>query len=123
MHAASKLLKPKGESKSLLDPFYRWFNRGFERATEIYISIAKLILRRWIIGLALIAMFTGGVVWLGKNVPSGFVPEEDQGYIMVSTTLRAALATAPAAGLVRPAVCTSSRSYCAKFDPRYGVES
>jgi HAE1 family hydrophobic/amphiphilic exporter-1 len=84
---ASKLLKPKGESKSLLDPFYRWFNRVFESATEIYISIAKLILRRWIIGLALIALFAVGVVWLGKNVPSGFVPEEDQGYIMVNVQL------------------------------------
>ena len=37
---AAMLLKPKGEQKSFLDPFYNWFNRVFGRFTDGYISFA-----------------------------------------------------------------------------------
>ena len=84
---ASRLLKPRGESKSLLDPFYRWFNRVFDRATEIYIGIARFIIRRWVLGMLLIVAVMAGVVWLGGAIPAGFVPEEDQGYILVNVQL------------------------------------
>jgi HAE1 family hydrophobic/amphiphilic exporter-1 len=84
---ASKLLRPAGERRSLLAPFYRWFNRVFERATGIYVAVAGVVVRRWIVGLGLIAALMVGVVWLGSAVPGGFVPEEDQGYIMVNVQL------------------------------------
>jgi len=84
---ASKLLKPKGEKKSLLDPFYRWFNRVFEKSTEIYVKIAGLVVRRWLLGLGLIAALMAGIVWLGGAIPGGFVPEEDQGYILINVQL------------------------------------
>jgi HAE1 family hydrophobic/amphiphilic exporter-1 len=84
---AAKLLKPKGESKSLLDPFYRWFNRLFEKATNVYIAIATLFVKRWVVGLLLIAGLMVGIVWLGAAIPGGFVPEEDQGYILVNVQL------------------------------------
>ena len=84
---ASKLLKPKGESKSFLDPFYRWFNRVFEKATGIYVAIAAWVVRRWVLGLVSIAALMVGVVWLGGAIPAGFVPEEDQGYILINVQL------------------------------------
>jgi HAE1 family hydrophobic/amphiphilic exporter-1 len=84
---ASKLLKPKGESKSILDPFYRWFNRVFDKATTIYIAIAAHVMRRWVVGLLLIAVLMVGIVWLGGAIPGGFVPEEDQGYIIINVQL------------------------------------
>ena len=46
---AAKLLKPKGDSRSFLDPFYRWFNRVFDRATGIYVAIAGVMVKRWAI--------------------------------------------------------------------------
>jgi len=84
---ASKLLKPKGDKKSLLDPFYRWFNRVFDKATNTYVAIANLVVRRWVVGLLLIAALMAGIVWLAGAIPGGFVPEEDQGYIMANVQL------------------------------------
>jgi HAE1 family hydrophobic/amphiphilic exporter-1 len=84
---ASMLLKPKGDKKSLLDPFYRWFNRVFEWATGVYLAIARFVVQRWAVGLLIIAALVAGVVWLGGQIPSGFVPEEDQGYILVNVQL------------------------------------
>ena len=84
---ASMLLKPKGDSRSFLDPFYRWFNRVFDRATGIYVAIARVMVKRWAIGLLCIAVLVAGVVWLGGAIPGGFVPEEDQGYILVAMQL------------------------------------
>ncbi len=84
---ASMLLKPKGDSRSLLDPFYRWFNRVFERATDIYVAIAGVVIKRSAIGLLCIAALVVGIVWLGAAIPAGFVPEEDQGYILVNVQL------------------------------------
>lgn len=84
---ASKLLRPKGDRKSLLDPFYRGFNRVFSWSTEIYLSIARFVVRRWLLGLASIALLIFGIIWLGGQIPGGFVPEEDQGYVMANIQL------------------------------------
>ncbi|MHC4452840.1 MAG: efflux RND transporter permease subunit, partial [Planctomycetota bacterium] len=84
---ASMLLKPKGESKSFLDPFYNWFNRLFEKATAVYLSIAGVVVKRPVVGLLCIAALVAGIVWLGGAIPGGFVPEEDQGYIMANVQL------------------------------------
>jgi HAE1 family hydrophobic/amphiphilic exporter-1 len=84
---ASKLLRPKGDKKSLLDPFYRGFNRVFARATEAYLGVARFVVRHWLLGLGAIAVLIVGVVWLGGQIPGGFVPEEDQGYILVNAQL------------------------------------
>jgi HAE1 family hydrophobic/amphiphilic exporter-1 len=84
---ASRLLRPKGEGKSLLDPFYRAFNRVFERATGVYVAIAEWVIRHWLLGLTTIAVLVVGVVWLGGAIPQGFVPEEDQGYFLIHVQL------------------------------------
>jgi HAE1 family hydrophobic/amphiphilic exporter-1 len=84
---ASKLLRPKGDKKSLLDPFYRGFNRMFEWATGIYLGIARFVVSRWVVGIVLIGVLVAGVVWLGGQIPGGFVPEEDQGYILANVQL------------------------------------
>lgn len=84
---ASMLLKPKGESRSPLDPFYRWFNRVFERATAFYLAVAGVVVKRPAVGLLCIAALVAGIVWLGGAIPGGFVPEEDQGYIMANVQL------------------------------------
>jgi HAE1 family hydrophobic/amphiphilic exporter-1 len=59
----------------------------FGKATNGYISVTTVLVRKFVIGLVLI----GGLTWLTmglvKRIPSGFVPEEDQGYIMVNAML------------------------------------
>jgi HAE1 family hydrophobic/amphiphilic exporter-1 len=40
-----------------------------------------------LVGMVLIAGFVAGIVFLGGAVPGGFVPEEDQGYLLVNAQL------------------------------------
>ncbi|GAB3681295.1 efflux RND transporter permease subunit [Salinisphaera aquimarina] len=71
-------LKPSKEKRAL--PF-RLFNKGFAKATGAYLWGVNLLLKRVILGLVL---FVGVLVaiWLvSARVPSGLLPQEDQGYI------------------------------------------
>lgn len=75
------LLKPKVKGSGPLQKFYDWFNRVFGRATDGYVGLCRVAVRKSFISL----LFLAGMVVLtgmfGKAVPSGFLPEEDQGYL------------------------------------------
>jgi len=83
------LLKPKPttESKSLLAKFFRGFNKAFDRATEGYGRWVHVLLRRGLLTSMLLLLFIGGAGGLGKIIPSGFIPEEDQGYLFAVMSL------------------------------------
>ena len=84
---AAMLLKPKGEQKSFLDPFYSWFNRVFGRFTDGYISFTSILIRktvRSLIFIGIVIALTGGLV---KSLPTGFLPDEDNGYFMINVQL------------------------------------
>jgi hydrophobe/amphiphile efflux-1 (HAE1) family protein len=84
---AALLLKPATGKKTLLTPFYRIFNRAFGAGTNGYISLAGFFVRKLIVSVVLV----GGIVFLTVRligrIPQGFIPEEDQGYIMVNAML------------------------------------
>ena len=81
------LLKPTGGKKSLLTPFYNWFNRVFGRSTNAYVTFAHLLIRRTFFSVTFILALCFVIVVLVRHIPGGFVPEEDQGYIMVNAQL------------------------------------
>ena len=85
---AALLLKPPTGKRTLLTPFYNWFNRIFGRTTDAYVSFAGILIRKMFRSLA----FIGVLVWrhrvvLVRHIPAGFVPEEDQGYLLVNALL------------------------------------
>src|SRR5436189_1154913 len=43
---AAMLLKPATGKKTLLTPFYNWFNRVFGRGTDAYVSFAGILIRK-----------------------------------------------------------------------------
>jgi len=81
------LLKPKKESKGLLARFFKWFNKIFDRLTNSYIKAAGFFVRKMIVSLTILGIIVGVAVLLGMKIPTGFVPEEDQGYFIISTLL------------------------------------
>jgi hydrophobic/amphiphilic exporter-1 (mainly G- bacteria), HAE1 family len=91
---AAIFLKPHATHAGGLRPtlkqrFDAAFNRGFEQLTNRYLSGLRFLFRRkWIsiTGLALILVAT---VWIVKRTPTGFIPPEDQGFIVISITLPA----------------------------------
>ncbi|HSN71745.1 MAG TPA: multidrug efflux RND transporter permease subunit [Steroidobacteraceae bacterium] len=84
---AAMLLRPPQEQKSLLEPFFRGFNRVFERATGQFMGYTGFFVRRLLRAGLLLAVLTIGLLWLFRAVPGGFVPEEDQGYILAAVQL------------------------------------
>lgn len=62
--------------------FFRKFNKGFGGLTKFYTDTVNLTLHHKIIGAIVFAGIIGAVVFLFKVVPGGFVPAEDQGYVV-----------------------------------------
>ncbi len=81
------LLRPRGESKGALAWVFGGFNRLFERATRGYVSTSRFLIRKAVLGVAILVGFTALAVLAGRRVPSGFIPEEDQGYFFLNVQL------------------------------------
>jgi hydrophobe/amphiphile efflux-1 (HAE1) family protein len=79
---AAMLLKPPGEEKSFMDPFFRWFNNVFEISTARFMVLSKFFTTKLVRSGALLISLIVALVLLFQIVPAGFVPEEDQGYVM-----------------------------------------
>jgi HAE1 family hydrophobic/amphiphilic exporter-1 len=84
---AALLLRPRGESKGFLRRLGDKFNHAFGRATDGYVSINRRLVRKLAIPLLLLAGVTALSVVLGGKLPSGFVPDEDQGYMVIGVQL------------------------------------
>ncbi len=81
------LLKPKEGSGGLLKGFFNWFNRTFTRVTNAYVRVCGALIRKSVIALILIALFTAGAGFFGSKIPSSFLPDEDQGYLYINLQL------------------------------------
>ncbi|MGC1290513.1 MAG: efflux RND transporter permease subunit, partial [Candidatus Acidiferrales bacterium] len=81
------LLRPKKPSKGPLRKFFDSFNRVFGRTTDGYVRASAALIRKS--GVAVIALLLFGVVavFFGEKLPSGFLPDEDQGYAYVNLQL------------------------------------
>ena len=73
--------------RSVLGPFYERFNRAFGRGTEAYSGFTAILVGKMRRSLVFIVGLAGIAVLLADRVPSGFVPEEDQGFLLVNLML------------------------------------
>ena len=85
------LLKPHSDSdhqpKGFVQRFYSAFNTGFDSMTNKYkSSVQFLSAKKWLAMIG-IALFAGLFWFLLKTTPSGFVPNEDQSFIMADISL------------------------------------
>jgi multidrug efflux pump len=79
------ILKPTHEGKKFA--LYRWFNNVFDRITHTYHGHVGSAVRhapRWMIVFVLISMLA---VFLYTKLPTGFVPNEDQGFALAIVSL------------------------------------
>src|SRR5512137_1260404 len=75
------MLKPKKKGTGPLQKFYDWFNRVFGRATDGYVSLCGMAIRKSKTSLLLLVGVTVLAGISGKSLPTGFLPDEDQGFI------------------------------------------
>ncbi|MGB1129961.1 MAG: efflux RND transporter permease subunit, partial [Haloferula sp.] len=67
--------------------FFRIFNNGLHSATTGYVRIVRVAIKLAIVSiLAFIGVTTLSILGLGR-LPTGFVPQEDEGYCMIGVQL------------------------------------
>src|ERR1700731_3327401 len=98
---AALLLRPKKEPRGPLGFFFKGFNKFFDSATNGYVRVCSLLMRRGILCVLFLILVMIASGWLGGKIPSGFFPTEDQGYLYANLTLP------EAASLQRTAAATS----------------
>ena len=83
------LLKSHGKSqkKNGLDKFMDGFNNGFDKLSGRYKNILGRIVSRRMVTFGVLIAFCVGTYFLNNNLPSGFIPNEDQGmfYAIIQT--------------------------------------
>src|ERR1700760_4995097 len=84
---SSMLLRPRSKTRGPLGWFYDRFNRVFGRATHGYVNWSRLAIRKAALSFALLAVVAVGAGLFGSRLPSGFLPEEDQGYVYLALQL------------------------------------
>jgi len=84
---SSLILKPKKKARGPIGAFYRGFNRVFGSATNGYVTLCGWFIRKFVISLLLLVIMTAGIGVIGRHVPGGFLPEEDQGYLYAGIQL------------------------------------
>jgi len=70
------------------------FERGIEGARSGYVVIVARFARVSLIGIVAVGAAGGGIAFLGSSLPGGFLPNEDQGYLIVDVQLPDAAALA-----------------------------
>ena len=81
------LLQPRKKMRGPLGWFFRAFNRAFGRSRDGYIGVSRVLIRKSGFSLLFLALVALLGVAMGKKLPSSFLPEEDQGYMMITMTL------------------------------------
>jgi len=66
---------------------FKWFNRAFSALTDRYAQLVNLTLHHRILGASVFGAVIVACVVLFKMVPGGFVPAEDQGYLISALVL------------------------------------
>src|SRR5205809_836007 len=85
---AALLLRPgKKESRGLASRFFGAFNRFFEKSTNGYVNISRLLVRRTLLSAMALLLVFGITAHMGKRLPSSFLPDEDQGFVLLQALL------------------------------------
>jgi HAE1 family hydrophobic/amphiphilic exporter-1 len=81
------LLKPRSPGKGWLGKVFGRFNRAFEVTTNGYMRWTAVLARRAVLSILLVALFAAGAGGFARIIPGGFVPDEDQGILMINVQL------------------------------------
>jgi len=84
---SAMLLKPAKPMRGPLGAFFRGFNRVFDWITGRYVGVARILVRRAVLTIMLVGVVILGAGLIGRQLPAGFIPEEDQGLLGVNVQL------------------------------------
>jgi len=81
---AGLLLRPSPKNKNA---FFRGFDKFFEKASNGYANFLKVVVRRGLFMMLLAFTIAGLSGWQFGNIPTAFLPIEDQGYVITAVQL------------------------------------
>jgi HAE1 family hydrophobic/amphiphilic exporter-1 len=64
--------------------FFRWFNRVFDSGAAFYRNTVRRVVEHRVPALLAFAAVLGAAAFLYLRIPQGFIPEDDQGYLIVA---------------------------------------
>ena len=82
---AAIILKPHKGEKSL---FFRTFNKGLEALKRVYKKLLQTLIKAWYVVLIAYVLLLGATYMMFKTLPTGFLPDEDQGTLVASVTMQ-----------------------------------
>jgi hydrophobe/amphiphile efflux-1 (HAE1) family protein len=85
---------PKGHEAAegavwFLRPFFQWFDRFFFRSRDCYLQLVGRSLSRKIRYVVIFLLIVVALGFLFKRMPTGYLPDEDQGILLVQALLPA----------------------------------
>ncbi|QXC48568.1 multidrug efflux RND transporter permease subunit [Agrobacterium salinitolerans] len=89
----ASFLKPIKAGHHEKKGFFGWFNRNFDKASHKYSSSVGGIIKRSGRFMIIYAALLAGLGWAYMQLPSSFLPNEDQGYLIVDIQARAEAST------------------------------
>lgn len=82
------ILKKKqvGDEKNII---FKKFDQGLESFKGVYKKILEKIIKFWYVAILVYGLLLGGTYFAFKVLPTGFIPDEDQGTLVASVALEA----------------------------------
>ncbi len=81
--------KPKTPIGRALNKFFHYYNRGFAWFTRYYVGTVSHMVHRWLRFSALYILIIVALLYAMRHIPSAFLPDEDQGIMLVEIQLPA----------------------------------
>lgn len=97
--------------RGLLGRFFGGFNAGFKAITERYVGSLNFLIRHKWVALTGLALITAAGFWLVQKTPTGFIPTEDQGFVLYAVN------TPPGSSLERTREATLAIDSIVDQDP------
>jgi HAE1 family hydrophobic/amphiphilic exporter-1 len=106
------LLKPSKDEnakKNWLESFFAGFNRGFNRLTLGYGKGVATWIRKTPLVIGMLVVLFVGLIILFSNKPSGFIPTEDEGRMLVTYEMPEASSTTRSVAMLRDIISRISK--------------
>jgi hydrophobe/amphiphile efflux-1 (HAE1) family protein len=81
--------EPSENAIFFLRPFFKWFDRSFFRARDIYLGVVGYALAKKLRFLAVYLVIVAAMALMFHRMPTAYLPEEDQGIVFVQAMLPA----------------------------------
>jgi HAE1 family hydrophobic/amphiphilic exporter-1 len=75
-----------GADQTFKARFFAGFNGGFNGLTNRYVAFIKFLLAKKWIAIAGLLVVIAATTWMVKSTPTGFIPNEDQGFLAIAAS-------------------------------------